>query len=213
MDLPLLETRRGHSQTTREIPPSVVAVAINIHKHKPPSLTVDIRRPVKLTLTPKLITKLSEFSDSILKPLGSQHGMESLSTPTPAEVAQDKTGSQKLQSKKNDSESHVSANAVETGDGTGNALQVKVKVMQVLVEFQISTRCLDLTDGDCERELCVTIEGEVEEQPDGAVSIAEEGFVLAWNHLDLTYPNVSGKDSTLLPPSFYPSLPSLSLLP
>lgn len=213
MDLPLLETRQGHSQTTREIPPSVVAVAINIHKHKPPSLTVDISRPVKLTLTPKLITKFSEFSDSILKSLGNQHGMESLSTPTPTEVTQDKTGSQKLQSKKHDSEFHMPANAVETGDGAGNALQVKVKVMQVLVEFQISTRCLDLTYGDCERELCVAIEGEVVEQPNGAVSIAEEGFVLAWDHLDLAYPNVSGKDSTLLPLSFYPSLPSLSLLP
>ena len=196
MDRPLLETRRGHSQNMREIPPSVVAIAINVHLHKPPALTVDISRPVKLTLTPKLITKLSEFSDSILKSIESQHGTKPLNAPTATEdiksseesVTKDEMETQEPQREK---KNPAFSDAVGS---TGNSVQVKLKVMQVLVEFQISTRCVDLADGDNDRELCASIGEEMEAEHTGAVSVAEEGFILAWDHLDLAYPNISGTD-------------------
>ena len=176
MDLPLLETRRGHSHNMREIPPSVVAIAIDVHPHKPPALTVEISRPVKLTATPKLITKFSEFGDSILKSIDSRHGMEPLSN-------QESMTNNVSQYKP---ETHASTDAA---DATGNSLQVKVKVMQVLVEFQISTCSVDPGDGASDREI----------QPaGGAVPVAEEGFLLAWDLLDLAYPNVSSKTFILL---------------
>ena len=199
MDRPLLETRRGHSQNMREIPPSVFAIAIDVHLHKPPALTVDISRPVKLTLTPQMITKLSEFSDPILKSIESQHGTKPLNAPTATEdtksseesVTKDEMETQELQREKNNPTPPAFSGAV---DSTGNSVQVKLKVMQVLVEFQISTRCMDLADGDNDRELCASIGEEMEAEP----TVAEEGFILAWDHLDLAYPNISGTDFIIL---------------
>ena len=44
------------------------------------ALTFEISRPLKLTLTNKLIEKLSDFSDSILKSIGDHRGMETAPT-------------------------------------------------------------------------------------------------------------------------------------
>ena len=204
MDSPLLETRRGHSKNTREIPPSVVSVEMNYHRHKPPSLAIGVNRPIKLTLTPHVISKISEFGKSILGSAASRNGTETVDTSAenviePLEAAAKVvTDTHKVQlstsSTHTQRETNTSTDAVASG-GSALQLKLKMKVMQFLVEFQVSTRQMDLSGVGCvggDRELCVSVGREEGEQVTGAVSVGEEGFLLVWDHLDLAYPNVTG---------------------
>ena len=202
MDSPLLETRRGHSKNTREIPPSVVSIEMNYHRHKPPSLAIGVNRPIKLTLTPHVISKISEFGKSILGSAASRNGAETVDTSAenviePLEAAAKVvTDTHKVQLSTSPTRTQRETNtSTDTVASAGSALQLKAKVMQFLVEFQVSTRQMDLSGvggvgGD--RELCVSVGREEGEQVTGAVSVGEEGFLLVWDHLDLAYPNVTG---------------------
>ena len=166
------------------------------HLHKTSislALTVDISRPVKLTLTPHLLSKLSEFSDSILRSTGSHRGTgtpSSVDTIPPTKSEQttiqgpDKPSSENIFS----SHTHKSTESVEASGG----MQVKVKTTQVVLEFQISSHCgEEMTDISNEREATAGIEREVEFQTRPAATVAEEGLVLVWDSVDLAYPNTA----------------------
>lgn len=178
-------------------------------------LSVDISRPVKLTLTAQLIRKLSEFGDAILNAAKRDRGVsgpELHVTPDEqsGEMAQQSTAQHtytRLQDSKNSNStqnggSTEAAKSLGHGSVSGSSepvasTQVKVGTKQVVMEFQLSSRMLD-TSAISERESFVSLEGEMslQERP---VSVAEDGLVLVWDHLTLAFPNVSSTGEVYYP--------------
>ena len=162
------------------------------------ALTIDISRPVKLTLTPHLLSKLSEFSDSILRSTGSHRGIETppaVNTIPPTKSEQttiqgpDKPSSNSTEENifsSSPSHAHKSTESVEASGG----MQVKVKTTQVVLEFQISSHCGEEMAAN-EGEATAGVEREVEFQTRPAATVAEEGLVLVWDSVDLAYPNTA----------------------
>ena len=125
------------------------------------------------------------------------------------------------QSLATNSSTHVSSDNLETGtqictstaknvDSSEFIMQVKVRAMQVMVEFQLSSRQLDASE---EKEMFSGFEGELVSE-EKVVCVADEGMVIVWDHLDLAYPNVTSGESLpspSLPPSNSPT--PLSLYP
>ena len=174
------------------------------------ALSIDVNRPVKLTISPQLVRKLSKFSDSILgvinshKQLGTTNdpvygGQDQVQGPlselqhteeTPSDVDTRKSVSQNKHTKNEEGveENSHSSSAQCVEGSNGSSMQVKVKTTQVLVELQLSSRTLDSTE---EGESVLGLKGEMMPQR-GVASVAEEGLVFVWDHLDLAYPNVTG---------------------
>ena len=78
---------------------------------------------------------------------------------------------------------------------SSKCMQVKVKSVQVLVEFQLSSKCVELSDSRNERELMMgsmerdRVQLQATSMP---VTVAEEGLLFVWDSLDLAYPNTTG---------------------
>lgn len=170
-------------------------------------LSVDISRPVKITLTAQLIGKLLEFGDAILKATKKDNGVDTIikselapdeqshkiSPPSTAQhtdsKVQDSHTSNSTQSRGSIEATNPLAHGTLTSRDSTNTTQVKVNTKQVVVEFQLSSRVLDSSTVG-ERESFVSLEGEMSLQ-ERSISVAEEGIVLVWDHLTLVFPNVT----------------------
>ena len=129
-------------------------------------LTMDISRPVKLTVTSPLIMKVKEYISTIL------------------EVTACHSSSPGVQKDKESREERMTEGERENG----TAAQLKLSSTQVVVEFQLSSLAQEVS-GVAEMESYVSLEGEVARPTD---SVTREGLVLVWDHMTLAYPNVFG---------------------
>ena len=164
-------------------------------------LSADISRPVKLTPTSQLIGKLAEFSDAILHATIKNHNVNmeteceqrGSNGEKPEMLAlnldpQQPSSQESISRTSHKRSRNETAKPDDHGNNTEFNTQVKVSTMQVLVEFQLSSRTLE-TSAVCERESFVSLEREMSSQA-RSVSVTEEGLVLVWDHLTLAYPNV-----------------------
>ena len=131
-------------------------------------LTVDISRPVKLTVTYPLVMKVKEYISTIL------------------EVTACHSSSPGVQKDRGSREERMTEDWGERENR--RAAQLKLSSTQVVVEFQLSSLAQE-TSSVAEMESYVSLEGEVARPTD---SVTREGLVLVWDHMTLAYPNVFG---------------------
>ena len=181
-----------------------------------PVVSFDINRPIKLTLTSQLIQRLSEFSSTILKAVHSDDRNDTATTPhseehvdiphtqpdltSGANAQRTLTVTESVELSSRDASGKETIREVENGvmksiDGVGvadvSSFQVKASAVQVLVEFQLSSRVLDTSAADERESFMSLVEEEGGASQVRSVSVAEEGLVLMWEHVTLAYPNVT----------------------
>ena len=189
---------------------------------------VDVSRPVKLTLTSQLITKVAEFNDAILKAVSrrekseqrfeeaEEHRKSKLDIPRGGEEVVQKeqdpragesfSGNVNATRKRKPNEEVVKPElrgASTKLDGSSEVrTQIKLSSTQAVVEFQLTSRTRDEVSSRGDGESFVSLEGEMMSQSRAAVSVTEEGLVLVWDQLTLAYPNVSSKGGYRCRPAY-----------
>ena len=180
---------------------------------------VDVSRPVKLTLTSQLITKVAEFNDAILKAVRrrekSEQRFEEAEEHCKSNLDIRREGEEVVQKQQDPRvgesfSSNVNATrkrkpnkevvkpelrgASTKLDGSSEMrTQIKLSSTQAVVEFQLTSRTREEVSSRGDGESFVSLEGEMMSQSRAAISATEEGLVVVWDQLTLAYPNVSSK--------------------